>query len=49
MDYIRALIAGENINGITRFAAQDSIERRKYFLDFPPNIQGLVTVKNKTR
>ena len=49
MDYIQALIAGENINGITSFAAQDSIERRKYFLDFPPNIQGLVTVKNKTR
>ena len=49
MDYIRALVAGENINGITRFAAQDSIERRKFFLDFPPNIQGLVIAKNRTR
>ena len=49
MDYIRALIAGENINGITRFAERNSIERRKFFLDFPPEIQGLVIVKNKTR
>jgi len=49
MDYIQALVAGENINGITRFAAQNSTVRRKLFLDFPPNIQGLVTVKNKTR
>ena len=49
MDYIRALIAGENINGITRFAAQNSTERRKFFLNFPPNVQGLVVVKNKTR
>ena len=49
MDYIRALIAGQNINGITRFAEQDSIERRKFFLNFPPNIQGLVIVKNRTR
>ena len=49
MDYIRALIAGENINGITRFAAQDSTARRKYFLNFPPEIKSLVVVKNKTR
>lgn len=49
MDYIRALVAGENINGITRFAAQNSTERRKFFLNFPPNVQGLVVVKNKSR
>ena len=49
MDYIRALIAGKNINGITRFAAQDSTARRKYFLNFPPEIKSLVVVKNKTR
>ena len=49
MDYIRALVAGENINGITRFAAQNSPERRQFFLDFPPHVQGLVVVKNKTR
>ena len=49
MEYIRALIAGRNINGITEYAALDSIERRKFFLDFPPNIQGLVIAKNRTR
>ena len=49
MDYIRALIAGENINGITRFAAQNSTNRRKYFLNFPPEIKSLVVSKNKTK
>jgi hypothetical protein len=49
MDYIRALIAGQNINGITRFAAQDSTARRKYFLNFPPEIKSLVVSKNKTK
>jgi hypothetical protein len=49
MDYIPALVAGQNINGITRFAAQNSTERRKYFLDFPLNVQGLVVAKNKTK
>ena len=49
MDYIRALVAGRNINGITDYAAMNTIAKRKFFLDFPPNVQGLVIVKNKTR
>jgi hypothetical protein len=49
MDYIRALVAGRNINGITDYAAMNNIAKRKFFLDFPPNVQGLVIAKNKTR
>lgn len=49
MDYISELLAGKNINNITKVAAINNIPARKRFLNNPPNVNRPIIAKNITR